>query len=167
MSEKDIFNTSEEEIKKLANEIRELRNVLGDVSRALSRIETRAKRAFPSAFSKASASFKMHKMPIDAKPTMTTEQVFSLYDELVKKATKEGINQVREQLTSFNLADLNLMRHELGASLGKKKPTQKTLIDAVMSRVNESMKLTHHVNRTELIAGKSTPERSDKENNKV
>jgi hypothetical protein len=43
------------------------------------------------------------------------------------------------------------LRIELGASLGKKKPSQPALLEAITSRVNESVMLTKHTSRQDLI----------------
>jgi len=166
MTEKDIFNTPEEEVKRLANEIAEIKNVLGDLSRTLSHIETRVKRAFPSAYPKTTPSNRKQKSSLGTEtPTITPERAISIYDELVNQA-KEDINQVKERLSSFNIVDLNLIRQELGVSLGKKKPSQKPLIDAILSRINESIKLTQHVNRKQLLTEapiSETPPSEDKQ----
>jgi hypothetical protein len=39
------------------------------------------------------------------------------------------------------------MGRELGAILGKKKTSRKTLIDAIRGRINQSVMLSKHVNR--------------------
>jgi uncharacterized protein YukE len=45
-----MFRTPEEEVKELVKELRELKDVLREISSKVTHIETRAKRAFPAAF---------------------------------------------------------------------------------------------------------------------
>lgn len=151
MNDQDIFNTPEQEIVVLAKELSEIKDVLRELTRKLSRIEARANRAFPSAFIKPAGNPKGTSFEASSEPTMTTEQIMHLYDEVVDLAKGGKFEEVRGRLETLEFADLNLLRTELGASLGKKKPSKRVLMEAVLGRVNESVMLTRHINRGQLI----------------
>jgi hypothetical protein len=154
----DLFNTPTEEVIRLVAEVRETKELLRDVSSKLSRIETRLKRVFPPAFNKKKEATTGGKMPQGQEaPTLTAEQAMTLYQELVDSARKDQLEEVRRRLLSLGVADLSLLRRELGASLGKKKASSKTLIEAILGRVKESVLLSKHTNRQELLDQSSTP----------
>lgn len=168
MNEQDVFNTPEQEAKLLAGEIHEVKDVLRELSRKLSRIEARAKRAFPTAFQKSPARVKGGASRMaSATPTMTVEQVMRVYDEVVEQAKGGNIEETRKRLEAMEVPDLNLLRTELGASIGKKKPSKPVLMEAILGRVNESVMLTKHTNRSQLIdqaaTGETIPDSSGKE----
>jgi hypothetical protein len=146
----DIFNTPEEEARKLAEEIKGLREVLNDLSRTLSKIENRFQRAFPS-LPLRPVRIKKGVSSVREQPTLTPEKALQLYDELVQQAKAGDTKTIKERLASISIADLSLLRQELGISLGKKKPSRKALIEAVWGRINESLMLSKHVNREEML----------------
>ena len=154
MKSKDIFNTPEEEIKRLAGEIGEVKKTLGELSRVLSRIETRVKRAFPSSYPKTK--------PLPTKKVehtlLTTEKGLHFYDELVCQARAGENSAVHNRLSSTNIDDLKMLRKELGISLGKKKPSTKVLVEAIMGRINESVMLSKHTDRKHLIENSAEKE---------
>jgi len=152
MLDQDMFNTPPEEARQLAEELRQVKDVLKDISRKLTQIETRAKRAFPSAFPKPNPRKRGEaKTPPAAPPTMTREQVMAIYDQGVKMAKEGDVEGARRQIEAMELGNLNLLRMELGASIGRKKPSKPVLLGAVLGRLNESVMLTKHTNRQELI----------------
>ncbi len=73
----------------------------------------------------------------DGVPTLTAETARNLYKELVELARSDKFEEVREMLLSLRLADLSLLRRELGASSGKKKASSKTLTDVIVGRIRE------------------------------
>jgi hypothetical protein len=149
MSE-NLFNTPSEEVSHLVTEIRDMRDILRELSSKLTRIETRLKRAFPVAYPKKSE--KAAKTVADQDPaTLNPEQAMALYEELVRSSRKEEFEEVRNKLSSLNIADLALLRRELGISLGKRKPSQKTLMEAIQGRIKESVMLSKHSNRQEIL----------------
>lgn len=151
MSNEDIFNTPEQEVVIMAKELGEIKEVLRELSRKLSRIEVRANRAFPSVVKKHANISKERRAETAANPTMTPDQAMRLYDDVVDQAKGGNIQKARELLDALELTDLNLLRSELGVSLGKKKPSRRILMEAVLGRVNESVMLTKHINRSQLI----------------
>ena len=167
MNNQGLFNTPEQEATLLAGEIREIKEILRDLSRKLTRIEGRAKRAFPSAFPKAQLRAKGSMATKGmAPPTMTVEQVIRVFDAAVQQAKGGNLQAAREQLEALAVPDLNLLRIELGASIGKRKPSRPAIMEAILGRVNESVMLTKHTNRQELIGsfeGQTPSEQLEKE----
>ena len=152
MPDQDMFNTPPEEARQLAEELRQVKEILKDLSHKLTRIETRAKRAFPSAFPKPSPrEHGAGKTQPTSPPTMTREQVMAVYDQAVKTAKAGDMEGARGQIEGMELGNLNLLRTELGAPIGTKKPSKSVLIRAVLGRLNESVMLAKHTNRQELI----------------
>lgn len=152
----DLFTTPAEEVNRVAAELRETKEALRELSGNLTRIETRLKRAFPEAFSKVRGSAKERTSAGEALTTLTSDAAKALYEELVEEARKSGFESARERLAGFSVPDLAFLRRELGASLGKKKPSAKVLIDAILGRIRESVMLSKHTNRQELL-DKSEP----------
>jgi hypothetical protein len=152
MPDQDMFNTPPEEARQLADELRQVKEVLKDISGKLTRIETRARRAFPTAFPKPTPRERgAAKTQLTAPPTMTREQVMAAYDQAVKTAKAGDTEGARGQIEGMELGNLNLLRTELGAPIGKKKPSKSVLLAAVLGRLNESVMLAKHTNRQELI----------------
>jgi hypothetical protein len=152
MSEQDIFNTPPEEARQLAGELRQIKDVLREVLRKVNQIEVRAKRAFPTAFPKSSPRERKTAKTLSSEPpTMTTGQVMAVYDQAVRTAKAGDMEGARRQIEVMEPGNLNLLRTELGASIGRKKPSKPVLVGAVLSRLNESVMLTKHTNRQELI----------------
>jgi hypothetical protein len=152
MDERDIFNTQEEEIRRLGAELGEIKDVLRELARKATAIETRLRRAFPTALPKKPARTAGRARGASLEPTMTVSQVLAAFDEALALARSSGVEQARTRLDGWVLGDLNLLRAELGASLGKKKPSKVSVLEAIVGRLNESLLLTQHTNRRELIA---------------
>lgn len=136
---------------RLVTEVHETRETLKELSNKLSHIETRLKRAFPLAFPKKNPG-RPSKTPAEQEPpTITAEQALALYEELLQHAKKEQFDEVRNRLQSLGTADLSFLRRELGGSLGRRKPSQKTLIEIILRRLKESVMLSKHTNRQEQL----------------
>lgn len=144
MTEQDIFRSKEEEAKQVAAEIRELKEIVREVSGKLGRIETRMKRAFPEAFV---VTPRRRDSILHGTSTLSPQQALQIYDELVESARGGDRENVQRRLNEVDVADLWLMVRELGVSLGKKKPSRKSLTAAIIARINESVMLSRHVSR--------------------
>lgn len=144
MTAQDIFRSKEEEAKQVAAEIRELKEIVREVSGKLGRIETRMKRAFPEAFV---ATPRRSDSTAHAIPTLSPQQALQIYDQLVESARGGDRENVQRRLNEVGVADLGLMVRELGVSLGKKKSSRKSLTAAIIARINESVMLSRHVSR--------------------
>jgi hypothetical protein len=145
-----MFRTLEEEVKELVKELRELKDVLHEVSTRLGHIEARAKRAFPAAFPKASSALKPPASKLTDPPTISPEEALKLYDELVILAKEGDKGKVQRRLEELGLPDLSLLSRELGVALGKSKPSRKVLINGVLGRINESIMLSTSSLRRQL-----------------
>lgn len=146
----DVFNTTEDEARLIAAELLELKQVLREVSSKLSRIEARAKRAFPVSFPKCEAK-RVSSTRAQQAPSITAEEALRLYDEIVAQARGSGVAGARTRLSSMSLPDLMMMRRELGVSLGKRKPSVQALVNGILGRVNESVMMSRHTPRQQLI----------------
>jgi len=150
MSEPNLFNTPTEEITRLVEELRGAKEALRDVSRTLNQIEARIRRSFPSLFPKQVAGPKTSET-LSERPSLTPEQAMQVYEELVRHAKKGEQDFVQQRLSGLGPADLNLLRKELGATIGKKKASRKVLENAILGRVRESVLLTKHADRGRII----------------
>ena len=77
--------------------------------------------------------------------------VLQTFSHQCQKAKAGETQQIRERLSSITIADLSLLRQELGISLGKRKPSRKMLTDSILSRLNESIMLSKHINREKIV----------------
>ena len=137
-----MFRTPEEEVKELVKELRELKDVLREISSKVAHIEARAKRTFPAAFPKAPPGPRPPSPKITDPPTISPQEALKLYDDLVVMAKQGDKGEVQHRLEKMALPDLSLLSRELGVSLGKSKPSRKVLINGVLGRINESMMLS-------------------------
>ncbi len=143
MNEGNMFQSPAEVARELAQEIREFKEVLREISKKLGQIETRAKRAFPSAFpATPGRNSNKEKSKEGEQPTLSPGEALQLYDQLVQSAKAGTRDQVQQRLESLRLADLGLLCRELGVSLGKKRSSRPALISGILGRVNESVMLS-------------------------
>jgi hypothetical protein len=138
----------------LAAELHGVREALGELSRRLAQIETRVKRVFPAAFRPKEKRARPGANSAE-RATLSPEQALQLYEELVAGVRRGAIEDVRSRLMSVGVADLVVMGRELGVSLRSSKPTKRTLVKAVLSRMNESVMISRHTRRDELIASEA------------
>jgi hypothetical protein len=162
MNEENPFNTVGEEVKRLVEEFRKTKEALREVSKRLSQIEVRMQRSFPSLMPKKAESRREKGGLASAEPTLTPEEAMRVYDDLVELARRNNHQSVRDRLAGLGLADLNLLRQELGASLGKKKPSRKALEESVIGRIRESVLLSRHSNREHNQADSAPDSPDDK-----
>lgn len=159
-----LFNTPADEVNRLIVELRETKEALRDLSGKLTRIETRLKRVFPQAFAKRSDKRSKEKPIVgNEAATLTVETAMALYEELVQHARNDRFEEVRQKLSSLSIPDLSFLRRELGASLGKRKASPKVLIEVIVGRIRESVMLSKHTNRQQLLDQSLPPKDSTKE----
>ena len=137
-----MFRTPEDEVKALAEELRQLKELLRDISRKVVQIEGRAKRAFPLAFPKQPDREKPLGPRLTDSPTISPPEALKLYDDLVGMAKEQQKEEVQRRLENMALPNLFLLSRELGISLGKSKPSRRTLMSGVLGRINESIMLS-------------------------
>jgi len=147
----NLFNTPAEEVDRLVAELSETKGALRELSGKLTRIETRLKRVFPQAFPKRTGERREKPLAESEPATLNPETAIALYEELVEHARNDRFEEVHRKLSSLSLPDLSFLRRELGASLGKRKPSPKTLIEVIVGRLRESVMLSKHTNRQELL----------------
>jgi len=148
MSKKEILAASEQESGGLVEEIGELKEILRDVSRKLTRLETQVKRGVLSAGSKTSD------IPTGAdvnKPAnLSAANVLEVYEELRLQAKNGNEEEVRQKLLAMSATDLNLMCCELGMPPSSKNPSRKKMFELIIGRIKQSLRLSRHIDRQTL-----------------
>ena len=148
MSKKEILAASEQESVGLVEEIGELKEILRDVSRKLTRLETQVKRGVLSAGSKTSD------IPTGAdvnKPAnLSAANVLEVYEELRLQAKNGNEEEVRKKLLAMSATDLNLMCCELGMPPSSKNPSRKKMFELIIGRIKQSLRLSRHIDRQTL-----------------
>ncbi|MEG4631598.1 hypothetical protein QUB56_18700 [Microcoleus sp. AR_TQ3_B6] len=148
MSKKEILAASEQESGGLVEQIGELKEILRDVSRKLTRLETQVKRGVLSAGSKASD------IPTGAdvnKPAnLSAANVLEVYEELRLQAKNGNEEEVRQKLLAMSATDLNLMCCELGMPPSSKNPSRKKMFELIIGRIKQSLRLSRHIDRQTL-----------------
>jgi len=148
MSKKEILAASEQESGGLVEQIGELKEILRDVSRKLTRLETQVKRGVLSAGSKTSD------IPTGAdvnKPTnLSAANVLEVYEELRLQAKNGNEEEVRQKLLAMSATDLNLMCCELGMPPSSKNPSRKKMFELIIGRIKQSLRLSRHIDRQTL-----------------
>ncbi len=147
MTDMDVFNSPSAEAERLAAELREVKALLREVAAQLGRIEVRVKRAFPATFAGADSPRKRQSVKNSEGATLSPGQALELYDSLVAQMKAGESKGVRERLLAMSVPDLNVLRHELGISLGSKKPSSRGLVQSILSRLNESVMMSRHTHR--------------------
>jgi hypothetical protein len=148
MSKKEILAASEQESGGLVEQIGELKEILRDVSRKLTRLETQVKRGVLSAGSKTSD------IPTGAdvnKPAnLSAANVLEVYEELRLQAKNGNEEEVRKKLLAMSATDLNLMCCELGMPPSSKNPSRKKMFELIIGRIKQSLRLSRHIDRQTL-----------------
>lgn len=148
MSKKEILAASEQESGGLVEQIGELKEILRDVSRKLTRLETQVKRGVLSAGSKTSD------IPTGAdvnKPAnLSAANVLEVYEELRLQAKNGNEEVVRQKLLAMSATDLNLMCCELGMPPSSKNPSRKKMFELIIGRIKQSLRLSRHIDRQTL-----------------
>ncbi|HAT14678.1 MAG TPA: hypothetical protein DCS91_14890 [Microcoleaceae bacterium UBA11344] len=141
----------DEETVQLVEEISELKEILREVSRKLTRIETQVKRGATSAASKTSELPNSQTAADVKKPAnLPAEQVLQVYEELRLKAKNGKEQEVREKLLTMSATDLNLMCCELGMPPSSKNPSRRKMFELIIGRIKQSLMLSRHIDRQTL-----------------
>jgi hypothetical protein len=142
------------ETSQLVDEISELKEILREVSRKLTRIETKVKRGGTSATSKVSVSTeKTVSQPnetTDKPVSLSAEEVIQIYEQLRLKAKNGNEEEVRKKLLSMTATDLSLVCLELGMPPTAKNPSRKKMIEVILGRIKQSLMLSRHIDRQAL-----------------
>ncbi len=141
----------DDENSQLVDEISELKEILREVSRKLTRIETKVKRGGISATPKVSEPTVSQPDETTDKPTnLSAEQVLQIYEQLRLKAKNGKEEEVRKKLLSMTATDLSLVCLELGMPPTAKNPSRKKMIEVIIGRIKQSLMLSRHIDRQAL-----------------
>ncbi|WP_341734704.1 hypothetical protein [Microcoleus sp. EPA2] len=141
----------DEETSQLVDEISELKEILREVSRKLTRIETKVRRGGISAMSKVSeATVSQPEVTTDKPASLSPEQVLQIYEQLRLKAKNGKEEEVRKKLLSMSATDLSLICLELGMPPTAKNPSRKKMIEVIIGRIKQSLMLSRHIDRQTL-----------------
>ena len=148
MTKKEILAASEQESGALVEEIGELKEILREVSRKLTRLETQVKRGVLSAGSKTSD------IPtggdVNKPANLSAANVLEVYEELRLQAKNGNEEEVRQKLLAMSATDLNLMCCELGMPPSSKNPSRKKMFELIIGRIKQSLRLSRHIDRQTL-----------------
>lgn len=132
----------------LVDEIGELKEILREVSKKLTRIEAQVKRGGLSAGSKTSELPAV--ADVEKPANLSTENVLEVYEELRLQAKKGHELEVRQKLSAMSATDLNLMCCELGMPPTSKNPSRKKMFELIIGRIKQSLMLSRHIDRQTL-----------------
>ncbi|MDQ2100693.1 MAG: hypothetical protein QQW96_23990 [Tychonema bourrellyi B0820] len=149
MIKKEVL--AEDESSQLVDEISELKEILREVSKKLTRIEGKVKRGGFSATPKVSESTVSQPDKTNEKPAgLSAEQVIQIYEQLRLKAKNGNEEEVRKKLLSMTATDLSLICLELGMPPTAKNPSRKKMIEIILGRIKQSLMLSRHIDRQAL-----------------
>lgn len=140
-----VFNTPTDEAARLASELVQVKEVLRDLLRKVTQLETRAKRAFSTSFPR--------ELPRRSSTSEATEgemsppEAMKLFEELVASVRSGNTQGAEKRLEELPIADLEVLRRELGVSLKSRRPSRRAATAAIAGRIRESIMLTQHTNR--------------------
>lgn len=133
------FLNDNEELKRVAEEITLLRRDLQTTSATLGRIERRLK----ASFNNYPETKKNKKNSSKNKSTKESEELLSLFDEIVSKTKEGGEGQFTSLIDELSEEDLIAIAVEIGVS-SPSKLSRKKSIDGIRKRVQESLQLQFH-----------------------
>jgi hypothetical protein len=148
MSKKEILAASGQESGGLVEEIGELKEILREVSRKLTRLETQVKRGVISAGSKTSDISSA--ADVNKPANLSAANVLEVYEELRLQAKNGNEEEVRKKLLAMSATDLNLMCCELGMPPSSKNPSRKKMFELIIGRIKQSLRLSRHIDRQTL-----------------
>ncbi|MCC3418803.1 MAG: hypothetical protein JGK24_18815 [Microcoleus sp. PH2017_29_MFU_D_A] len=150
MIKKDMLPAGEQKSGGLVDEIGELKEILREVSKKLTRIEAQVKRGGLSAGSKTSELPAVAVADVEKPANLSTENVLEVYEELRLQAKKGHELEVRQKLSAMSATDLNLMCCELGMPPTSKNPSRKKMFELIIGRIKQSLMLSRHIDRQTL-----------------
>lgn len=150
MIKKDILPAGDSETGGVLDEIGELKAILREVSKKLTRIEAQVKRGGLSAGSKTSELPAIAVADVEKPANLSTDNVLEVYEELRLQAKKGHELEVRQKLSAMSATDLNLMCCELGMPPSSKNPSRKKMFELIIGRIKQSLMLSRHIDRQTL-----------------
>ena len=150
MIKKDILPAGDSETGGVLDEIGELKAILREVSKKLTRIEAQVKRGGLSAGYKTSELPAIAVADVEKPANLSTHNVLEVYEELRLQAKKGHELEVRQKLSAMSATDLNLMCCELGMPPSSKNPSRKKMFELIIGRIKQSLMLSRHIDRQTL-----------------
>jgi hypothetical protein len=153
MIKKDILPAGDSETGGVLDEIGELKAILREVSKKLTRIEAQVKRGGLSPGSKTSelpAVAVAAAADVEKPANLSADNVLEVYEELRLQAKKGHELEVRQKLAAMSATDLNLMCCELGMPPSSKNPSRKKMFELIIGRIKQSLMLSRHIDRQTL-----------------
>lgn len=150
MIKKDILPAGDSETGGVLDEIGELKAILREVSKKLTRIEAQVKRGGLSAGSKTSELPAVAVADVEKPVNLSADNVLEVYEELRLQAKKGHELEVRQKLSAMSATDLNLMCCELGMPPTSKNPSRKKMFELIIGRIKQSLMLSRHIDRQTL-----------------
>jgi hypothetical protein len=152
MIKKDILPAGDSETGGVLDEIGELKAILREVSKKLTRIEAQVKRGGLSAGSKTSElpAVTVAAADVEKPANLSADNVLEVYEELRLQAKKGHELEVRQKLAAMSATDLNLMCCELGMPPSSKNPSRKKMFELIIGRIKQSLMLSRHIDRQTL-----------------
>lgn len=144
---KDVNSSDSEDVAQLTDEIVELKEILREVSKKLTRMEAKIKRGFSANSKKIAATASQSTVESKKAVALSSEQVLQLYEELRLQVKKGHEEEVEQKLSEMNVTDLHLLCWELGVSLSGRSPSRKKMLDIIMGRIKQSLMLSRHIDR--------------------
>lgn len=149
MIKKEVL--ADDETSELVDEISDLKEILREVSKKLTRIENKVRRGAISATLKVSEPTVSQLDETTDKPAnLSADQVIQIYEQLRLKAKNGNEEEVRKKLSSMSATDLSLICLELGVPPSAKNPSRKKMIEVIIGRIKQSLMLSRHIDRQAL-----------------
>jgi hypothetical protein len=135
----------EEEVSKLLEECGELKRTLKTISSQLSRIENRVKAVFPATAKKIKdREIANSKQKVSS---LSSEQALAEFDHIVGLASSGATSEAESYLARRSSVDLLAIAREVGITFSTNKPSIRTMHDAILGKVRESILLSRHSRR--------------------
>ena len=128
------FRTTEEEVSRMLDELAVLRELLREISGRLSRLEMRAKRAFPAVVVTRKET-KRANNGRNLLPQITAAEALQIYDHVVEEARAGEHKKATDLLEQLPLPDLLLLHKEVGLTRSESKPSRKAIISSLLVSV--------------------------------
>lgn len=145
MTEETGFRSTDQEVLKLLEECGELKRTLKTISAQLARIENRIKASFPTAAKQSESRRIASKQQKTS--TLTSQEALAEFDHVVKLASSGATLEAESYLERRSAPDLLMIAKEVGVSFPSNKPSIRSMREAILGKVRESMLLSRHSSR--------------------
>ena len=139
------FRGKEEEVRRLLEELGELRRTIKTISAQLGRLENRVKVNFPIVAKQIDE--RRREISQQSFSALTSEQAQEEFDNIVQMARSGAASEAESYLERRPGPDLLAIAKEVGVSFKTSKPSIKAMREAILGKVRESILLSHHNRR--------------------